>query len=132
MYLLYQLLFYPFFLYSFHFHQATTPCSRNIYTFSLLYPLLILPNFIQIFFFLYLKFFCNAVVSACQPNHILCFYFFFQKFQIFAFPILTERGPSCGATGFAELTILYSNPFNTVSSPFSVIVERSSVSIKIV
>lgn len=88
MYLLYQLLFYPFFLYSFHFHQATTPCSQNIYTFSLLYPLLILPNFIQIFFFLYLKFFCNAVVSACQPNHILCFYFFFKNFKFSRFRFL--------------------------------------------
>lgn len=110
MYLLYyQLLFYPFFfLYSFLFIfiELLLPVhnvQQHIH-FSLLYPLLILPNFtlFRHFFFHYLKFFCNAVVSACQPNHILCFYFFFQKFQKVSpriFPILkTEGGLSSRAS----------------------------------
>jgi len=93
MYLLYQLLFYPFSYILFIFIELLLPVHTK-YTFSLLYPLLILPNFIQTFY-LYLKFFCNAVVSACQPNHILCFYFIFSKIsKYFAFPILTEGGSS--------------------------------------
>jgi len=52
MYLLYQLLFYPFSCILFIFIELLLPVHTT-YTFSLLYPLLILPNFIQTFFSLF-------------------------------------------------------------------------------